>query len=381
MDPRALAKALREIGRKNVPEDTRLVYVNDSEYDYLTQRSGRGEPDPDTGIEHFDEGYSSDNGDGGSVGSGSGNDAGPSDSGGAVDENAAITSGNYNQAGPDGSFTDSQGNVFSSAEMAAQAEAAAAAQAEDAAARAAYDAKYGGLGFFDQLGGGRPSGEYYGLTQEQFASANPDMASKGFIDSLGNYHSYINSKGGEEEAIDENAYGGSGKAAGQAAQASLDAFNSSRNNAGYVGQTVGTLFDVGRGMLQGAQYGPLGASVYGVISGLRGNTGDMLSQSGRDAVSSSLADGTWSSGMGSAGADSGGGSDEAYMGGSPSFNESGGPAKATGPTKPAPRTGWTRTAYAVNALRSPGSVNTGPQYGQYDLDYTPLEGVRRRREV
>lgn len=51
-----VADALLRVGKKNVPEDNHLVYVNDYELGMLENHSGKGEPDPITGIPHFDTG-------------------------------------------------------------------------------------------------------------------------------------------------------------------------------------------------------------------------------------------------------------------------------------------------------------------------------------
>lgn len=272
-----VADALLKAGQKNVPEDTRLVYVNESEYDYLTRRSGRGEPDPDTGIEHFDEGgdgtgFGSDEG-AGSTGTEAGGDAFSNgtdgtgsegwDIGGAVDPNS--TDPNVESAG-----------VMAGTRGAQTAEEETTSQA-----------------------GGKAGG---GVSADDAARANAE------------YESIY----GTEDAFGD-PYTGAG-----AINSAYDAYVSDFTNAGRAGQIIGTLFDVARSGRQGASLGPLGVAVAGVLGGLRGGTGDALGQAGRDSVADALVSGAWGSGYGAPGEDSGGGSDEAYMGGSPTFSESGG---------------------------------------------------------
>ena len=172
-----VADALLKIGKKNVPEDKHMVYVNDYELRMLEDHSGPGEPDPTTGIPHFDDGdsggdgdsgYSSDSGnDGSSFGTSEGESDGPNS---ASDENAA---GGIDSSGlstnEDGSYNGT-GEAYSSG------------------LASAIDSMFESLGYGTGRGDGGPQGDGYdfapgwSMTDAEFAAqqAHNDAVTAGY---------------------------------------------------------------------------------------------------------------------------------------------------------------------------------------------------------
>lgn len=359
MNPKLLAKALRDEGHRNVPEDKHLVYVNDPEYMKLIEMSGPGEPDKTTGIEHFDQGDNDDssgssygdgnNGTNGDGVAGDGNngatngDGGPSTS----DEAAAATNDawdSYNAGQGSGGLSAADAAALAELEAAGRDNPAVDPNDPDQAPTALNDAdvNYGALNEASQnaLGHGTRGNEGLGMGPDQTA---PGVTGEnGWTDV------------GISNAV-HNAYTNE---------------NSNLSTAKTIGQVLSAI----------GKAGVPGASALGTAMGLGTSLAGLLGYGNYDTIVGNLSN--TNAGGTPAGYTSGPGDDGGWGG---EFTSGQGMDEQTGQSAAAPYAstfvkptgGYTKTAYQASAPIV-AALRNGPSGVMTDLDTTPLEGIRRR---
>ena len=349
MNPKLLAKALRDIGHKNVPEDTRLVYVNEPEYAMLQHVSGRGEPDKTTGIEHFDGGDGDgESGDGGWSGTsdGEGGFSGGNDMANAasVESSIAENAATYGLGGPDQSqaINDAFNEAFGTNVGNGSWNMGQAGRDEEVSA-----GLNPGPGENDRASNMGRAGGYYGSYEEGNITADPSFGQYAQA-WMANHPSVVSAVNGLV-GLANPAIG-----AGLNLASSFITGNEGRG----VGQVAGGLLG-----------GPIGSQVGGALggyvdSGRAGSAFDSLANNGSSTI----------------GADGGNGSDSAIDSGSGASSVPLAPTRrggsgGSGPGRP--QGGFTRAAYKASAPLV-AALRAGPNGVMTDLDTTPLQGIRRR---
>ena len=245
-----VADALQKLGQQFAPEDKHLVHVNDAELRMLEKRSGKGVPNPISGIPQYWDG------------------ADNADNNGSQEGGAGGNSNANSDASYGGGSTDTYDNN-------------------------SYD-----VGDSTGYSGG-PSGSSDGYDFSVYDKGDMNVESAGIMAGTNGTPAAVSGQFGPEadataaNAEYESIYGEAPAIGADRINDAYSQFMSEVNSAGNLGRFAGTFYDALMGAKKGSSLGPIGMIGGGILGGVTGKNGDRGYDAGRGLVQGSLLDGSW----------------------------------------------------------------------------------------